>query len=639
MPIGCDAVVGKQHTSRCQDSSGRQPEPSGPEGGRWAALSRRKLFGFLAALAAQCIEGPALARQPPEPPQYNMRQFVLMLVGVLQPVSVESLHRFLTRIFDAFSSGPLGDDLPGEPPDLEAIGRLLTTFLEGSDSERPKLIRVGRAQPPAYSLTAAGSDWLPPPLRRARDRTRLFLLPRPRRIRLQMSHESDRGRAGGDAPLLNVRLPFEEMARPTRHHTDARWSSQVADFRSGPEVLSRDTILPYLSFATASELQQAGALDNEGRITQRGFALTLGVSDALLQYLVRGRFAGNSAPGTGAKARRRGGHYREFKIAKRNGGERTIHAPRYFLKVVQRFILDFYLQRLPVHDAVHSFRRGRGESARNHWTNAQAHTRKRFVVTFDITDFFGSITSRNVRLLLQKSLAGVGKNLAMTQASAADSFPPLDPQALELIVKLCTILRWIEGRLLAVLPQGSPTSPQISNAILFEFDTAMSRIVEEINNRTPGVDMKFTRYADDIALSGQSRAAVISAFLIGRRLLWSGGGANATPNGDANARHDRDSKWPARRLQVNGRKSRFMGKGRQQLVTGIVVNERGLPARDRRRLIRAMFHNASLDPQKYRDRVNYLYGYLGYFKSVGAMGPEEIDEYRNILKKVVSESR
>ena len=81
-----------------------------------------------------------------------------------------------------------------------------------------------------------------------------------------------------------------------------------------------------------------------------------------------------------------------------------------------------------------------------------------------------------------------------------------------------------------------------------------------------------------------------------------------------------------------------MGMGHQQVVTGIVVNERGLPSRDRRRLIRAMFHNASVDPQRYRDKLSYLYGYLGYFKSIGALGPEEIEKYRSILK-VVRQSR
>src|SRR5581483_477473 len=74
------------------------------------------------------------------------------------------------------------------------------------------------------------------------------------------------------------------------------------------------------------------------------FAMILGVSPKLITAMGR------------IPAR----YYREFVIPKRAGGQRTILAPRTFLKVAQYYILRFILDNQPVSGFATGFVRGRG---------------------------------------------------------------------------------------------------------------------------------------------------------------------------------------------------------------------------------------------------------------------------------------
>ena len=59
------------------------------------------------------------------------------------------------------------------------------------------------------------------------------------------------------------------------------------------------------------------------------------------------------------RERERQPHYLTFSIPKRSGGKRLIMAPKRRLKLIQRKLLELLVEKLPVSEHAHAFRRGR----------------------------------------------------------------------------------------------------------------------------------------------------------------------------------------------------------------------------------------------------------------------------------------
>lgn len=167
--------------------------------------------------------------------------------------------------------------------------------------------------------------------------------------------------------------------------------------------------------------------------------------------------------------------YKHYTIEKRNGGRRDIHHPTPALKAIQRWLVDGPLAQLPVHESVYSYRVGR-----NIAMHARAHLRSNFVTRFDFSDFFPSISIGVLRAFLyQEILRGI--------VSA-------DRQTAEAIVRILSCYKKSTKRL--GLSIGAPSSPFVSNALLYNFDCKMSLAA---NAR----GCTYTRYADDIYVSGR----------------------------------------------------------------------------------------------------------------------------------------
>lgn len=84
--------------------------------------------------------------------------------------------------------------------------------------------------------------------------------------------------------------------------------------------------------------------------------------------------------------------YTAFTIAKRNGGTRTIKAPKEDLKAVQRRLADYLQDNVRTRPAAHGFVRGKSIA-----TNAAAHVCHRAVFNIDLKDFFPTINFGRVR--------------------------------------------------------------------------------------------------------------------------------------------------------------------------------------------------------------------------------------------------
>jgi hypothetical protein len=243
-------------------------------------------------------------------------------------------------------------------------------------------------------------------------------------------------------------------------------------------------------------------------------------------------------------ARERVLHYVTFAIPKRSGGERLIMAPKSRLKAVQRRLNTLLVEHLPASEFAHGFRR-----ARSVRTNAAPHVGKQVIVHLDLKDFFPSIHFGRVRGMLVAM--GYGYQVAsvlatlMTEAprqpvtvDGVRMFPPVGPRT---------------------CPQGAPTSPGLSNAIVVRMDRRLAGLARRFG-------FAYTRYADDLTFSGDDLQAAHALRCLATRIAQSEGFA------------------------INHAKTRVMRAGARQAVTGVVVNQVLGLSRHQRRRLRASVH-------------------------------------------------
>ena len=163
--------------------------------------------------------------------------------------------------------------------------------------------------------------------------------------------------------------------------------------------------------------------------------------------------------------------YKVYRIPKRNAGTRVIAHPAKLLKCYQRHLVQLLETTLPVHQSAYAYKRGVGIR-----DNAQYHSSGRFLLKMDFQNFFHSI---NPDLLLQMMEAN---NTTLEKED-----------------------RWVLNQLVfwrpsktsggkLILSIGAPSSPFISNFIMFKFD-------EEINAECKKRGIKYTRYADDLTFT------------------------------------------------------------------------------------------------------------------------------------------
>jgi len=204
---------------------------------------------------------------------------------------------------------------------------------------------------------------------------------------------------------------------------------------------------------------------------------------------------------------RKGKHYRDFRIKKRSGGFRIISIPCSNLLHVQRWIDKFILKN--VDKSNYSFAYESGKKIEN---CASQHLGCKWLIKIDLRNFFQSLSEIQVYQVFKKH--GYSELVSMELA------------------RLCTKIHsiycrkykekhWISDRKkykfyserrIGNLPQGAPTSPRLSNAILFEFDKEIASIANEF-------DLVFTRYADDIALSTSNNFSRGSAMKLIKKIF------------------------------------------------------------------------------------------------------------------------
>jgi retron-type reverse transcriptase len=207
---------------------------------------------------------------------------------------------------------------------------------------------------------------------------------------------------------------------------------------------------------------------------------------------------------------------------------------------------------------------------------ASPHVDRRIVVRMDLKDFFPSITYRQVRQVFSQ--------FGYTYRVAS------------MLANLCCD----EGRLV----QGAPSSPALSNLVAMRVD-------QRICGMKPKLKFYYSRYADDLIFSSNDERLLGRLPFIKRILAEEG-------------------------FTVNEEKLRIMRAGRQQRVTGVVVNSRLNVPRTEHRRLRAILHNIeskgwdlarsqweAVERTPLRDELHFQNFLRGKIAFVASLNPEK----------------
>lgn len=248
--------------------------------------------------------------------------------------------------------------------------------------------------------------------------------------------------------------------------------------------------------------------------------------------------------------------YKIYNIPKRDGGVREIAHPSRALKSVQRWINKVLFTHLPVHTSATAYKKGANIRA-----NALMHVGTNFTLRMDIENFFPSFQSEDIRNFLRE------KNLQLDWR--------LTDQDIEFVTAITT--RY------GVLTIGAPSSPAISNAMMYEFDELVFMMAKE----TKAV---YSRYADDLFISSKE-PGILNDICRQVTLMI--------------------DTFPRVNLKVNHRKTAYLSRRYRRSITGLVITPRGEVSigRDRKREIKALVHQSI----------------------VGTIAPEELERTRGLV--------
>lgn len=256
--------------------------------------------------------------------------------------------------------------------------------------------------------------------------------------------------------------------------------------------------------------------------------------------------------------------YKVYSIPKRNGGRRFIAQPSRELKRIQHAIMNTALSQLPVHESATAYRKGR-----NIRDNAIRHAQNPLILKTDFQDFFNSIRAIDFRLYCQKHRIFVA------------------PKELDLATKALFWFNPIKGML--CLSVGAPSSPLLSNLLMYDFDVFTSNLCRQMG-------VQYSRYADDITLSGENRH-------------------------DLQAVQKNIEIWLDQqqhpRLKFKPDKTVFVSKRFRRSVTGLIITNDGKISigRERKRVISAKIHKYKIGQIDEKSALE-LSGLLAYAKSV-----------------------
>ncbi len=249
------------------------------------------------------------------------------------------------------------------------------------------------------------------------------------------------------------------------------------------------------------------------------------VPHVMLDYLIR------SAPY----------RYKVYPVPKRSGsGMRIIAQPAREVKELQYWVIKNIFPLMEVHPTAAAYMTGK-----NIRDNCKAHANNAYLLKLDFKDFFPSIKGEDFFHYVRSN-----ENIQIDEAD---------------LQKLIKILFWCpKGQSQLQLSIGAPSSPYLSNAIMYKFDSELAQYCSPLL-------VNYTRYADDMTFSMQDKT---KRGLVLQRVL------------------EMLNELPFPRLEINKRKTVFGSKAHRRMVTGLILSNEGDVSlgRERKRRISAQIH-------------------------------------------------
>lgn len=384
-------------------------------------------------------------------------------------------------------------------------------------------------------------------------------------------------------------LTFGSALEARDHPRLVEWIRRDPGFRAAWLAARRPRIVRYLleSPRMAPRRGALAACDLPALSTPADLAAWLGIDPGRLDWFADLQEL-NGAAGPLC-------HYSYVWVPK-SWGRRLMEVPKLRLRAIQRRILREILDPVPVHRAAHGFRRGK--SCR---TYAEPHVGRKVVVRLDLRDFFPCIPVQRVHALFET----LGYPHAVARLLAA-----LCTNAVPMSVARRGAASWIDAKRLGLrhLPQGAPTSPALANLCALHLDLRLDEFAE-------AVEGTYTRYADDLAISGgeqMRRSAARVVALVARIAIEEG-------------------------FELNHRKTRVMHASDRQSLTGIVVNEKVNVTRAEFDRLKAVLTNcvrhgpASQNRDGRADYRAHLAGRVAHVRSLNPARGDKLDAiYRRI---------
>ena len=321
--------------------------------------------------------------------------------------------------------------------------------------------------------------------------------------------------------------------------------------------------------------------------------------------------------------------YTSFTIPKKNGGQRVIHAPKKELKFLQKKLADIlwdcYLESLESKKLIQKslaktlwecylksleFNFLENEFSRIIWnsflevlrfknkeikkpvlshafekgksiiTNSQMHRNKKYILNIDLKDFFDSFNFGRVRGFFIKD-----RDFAVS------------PEIATVIAQIACY----QGK----LPQGSPSSPIITNLITRILDYRIVKIAKKYR-------FTYSRYADDMTFSTNRE-------LNSNKL-------RATKEFE-NFKTELKKVITSSGFETNPKKTRLSNNMQRQEVTGLIVNKKINVKREYIKNTRAMafqlYKDGTFEIDKKPGTINQLTGRFAFIF--------QIDQYNNYL--------
>lgn len=276
--------------------------------------------------------------------------------------------------------------------------------------------------------------------------------------------------------------------------------------------------------------------------------------------------------------------YRRYYIPKKKGGQRAIFHPSKRTKSLQYAFIETILSRLPVHESAAAYIKGLKSPL---LVNARKHAYFSYTIRVDFKDFFPCICPADLIKCLLKS----------------DEFGEISDEDQKFLSR-SLFVRYQDARI--GLGIGAPSSPIISNIVMFSLDERMARLAMSLSP-----DSIYSRYADDIVYSSNKKGACKEFYQELEEILKN----VKSPN-----------------LKVNARKTVLTSRGTKRVITGLhICPDRSVSlGRRNKRYIKKLiydFKSNNLDS----NRRSYLSGYLSFILDV------EPDFYNRLVLKYGAE--